>query len=110
MMMMMMSESDRHHWMREIFHHWMAIENDLHHLMPTQRGTSPLDGWVTQIFFIFIHCLMEQDIIVPILSSKRIKDFPCQKMGGALWYPTTCQQEQERKKASMLFKTIKPNK
>jgi hypothetical protein len=28
----------------------MVIENDLHHLMPTQKGTSPLDGWVTKNF------------------------------------------------------------
>jgi hypothetical protein len=45
--------------MGEFFHHrmgeffaigWMVIENDLHHLMPTQKGTSPLDGWVTKKF------------------------------------------------------------
>jgi hypothetical protein len=36
----------------EILAHWMAIENDLHHLMPTQRGNfftiGWMDGWVTQ--------------------------------------------------------------
>jgi hypothetical protein len=79
------------------------------HLMPTQRELHHwMDGWVTKIF-IFIHYLMEQDHC-PILSSKESKISLAQKMGELFGIQQHVNKRKKQKKASMLFKTIKPNK